>query len=84
MRLRNMLVMTAGLMAASSSVNASITDAAGDFTLGYLANSVAAYAALDVLSASLTYNTVTDIFHFETTSRADISTLPSTGAAFVW
>lgn len=78
------LLLAACLGSFGLSAQASIVDPAGDFMPGYLANSVAAYAALDIISAGVTYDTVRDVFQFESISRANISTLPTTGGSFVW
>lgn len=78
------LLMAACLGSFSWSAQASVVDGAGDYMPGYLANSTAAYAALDIISAGVTYDTVRDVFQFKSVSRANISTLPSTGGSFVW
>ncbi|QSA97711.1 hypothetical protein [Methylococcus sp. EFPC2] len=53
---------------------AGITDPVGDYLSGYTGSTA---GDLDVLSASLTYNPSTDIFHFESNYGADVGTTPA-------
>lgn len=65
----------AALPAGASTVNTiGISDPAGDYLTSYTGSKA---GDLDVISASVTYNPATDIFHFESTSNAAIGLTPS-------
>ncbi|MDD2800588.1 MAG: hypothetical protein PHC94_12560 [Methylobacter sp.] len=72
-------VITAAMLCGSLQANASaINDAAGDFINGYTGNQA---GALDVISALVTYNPNTDIFHFESILNGPVT---GSGAAYIW
>ncbi|WP_445371795.1 hypothetical protein ACH518_02855 [Methylomonas sp. HW2-6] len=68
-RLVAAVMFSASVQAQASVVN----DATGDYLAGYAGSKA---GDLDVVSASVTYNPQTDVFHFESTFAAAIGTSP--------
>jgi len=68
-RLVAAVMFSASVQAQASVVN----DATGDYLAGYTGSKA---GDLDVVSASVTYNPQTDVFHFESTFAAAIGTSP--------
>ncbi|WP_140913496.1 PEP-CTERM sorting domain-containing protein [Methylomonas koyamae] len=75
MRLTTVKRLVAAVMfSASALAQASVVnDATGDYLAGYAGSKA---GDLDVVSASVTYNPQTDVFHFESTFAAAIGTSP--------